>query len=241
MKTSLSALLLAFTATTAAAAFAFSAAHAAEDDPKLSSLDKSRQIVVQANNQKTDNSKSAPVKLFSRPPKLEDIKVVDKGRETDPVSSGRDEEKTERIEIVDNRQEADPVPSNLDKQIDKVPDQIDEKLFAPQISAETAKVEIPTVFTERQKILFGELDQETQVLLVKNLIEKYGYETLYPTRVASQTTNEHHTSYRSQNYRYQDRSHYRNNYQSSYRNGYRYANQSRYHGSYNRNSYGCSK
>ncbi len=62
---------------------------------------------------KTDNSKSAPVTLFSPPPKLEVLKVVDKGQETDPLAFGRNEEMTQRIEIIEKAQHADPVPSNL--------------------------------------------------------------------------------------------------------------------------------
>ena len=73
---------------------------------------------------------------------------------------------------------ANPQPKANEKAQDKAEEPVD--VFAPQTKAEPEKVEIPTVFTEKQKLLFQALDVEEQKKVVERLIKKYGKETMYP-------------------------------------------------------------
>ena len=246
MKNPVSKLLLALALTTSSAAFVLSSANADEgvaltgksSTNRIAVVNKdrdaTRQIVVQ---QKTDTINIAPVaKLNSssnqgvavfekneeaekRPPITQQIVVVDKGDEIEKTPP--------KQEIIEE------VPTDLVEKVEKTPEIVDEDVFAPQVKTKTAKVEMPTIFTEKQKGLFNALSDEDQTILVKGLIKKYGYNTLYPAAVASNN----YDTYSN----YHSPRKYNNNYNDSYNNGYRYSNQSSYSNSYSTHSNGCVK
>jgi hypothetical protein len=235
MKNPVSKLLLALALTTSSAAFVFSSANTVEaqsltgksNTTRIAVVDKdrenTRQIVVQQKEQKADFIDIAPVAKLERPPITQKIVVVDKSDEFEKAPP--------KQEITEE------VPTDLVENVEKTPEIVDEDVFAPQIETKTVKVEMPTIFTEKQKGLFIALSGEDQTVLVKGLIKKYGYNTLYPAAVASNNheTYSNYHSPRKYNNNYSDS--YNNNYHSSNDNGYRYSNQS----SYSNDSNGCAK
>jgi hypothetical protein len=246
MKNPVSKLLLALALTTSSAAFVFSSANAAEGQSltgksntnRIAVVDKgrenTRQIVVQQKEQKADSIDIAPVAKLERPPITQKIVVVDKGDEFEKTPL-KQEETIEQVptDIVEN---IDRTP-----ELEKTPEIVDEDVFAPQVKTETVNVEMPTIFTERQQTLFKALSDEDQTVLVKGLIKKYGYNTLYPAAVAS-NNHETYSNYHSpRKYNNNYSNSYNNNYHSSNDNGYRYSNQSSYSNNYSNDSNGCAK
>jgi hypothetical protein len=238
MKNPVSKLLLALALTTSSAAFVFSSANTVEaqsltgksNTSRIAVVDKdrenTRQIVVQQKEQKADSIEIAPVAKLERPPITQKIVVVDKGDEFEKAPL-KQEETIEQVptDIVENVEN-----------VEKTPEIVDEDVFAPQIETKTVKVEMPTIFTEKQKGLFIALSGEDQTVLVKGLIKKYGYNTLYPAAVAS-NNHETYSNYHSPRKYNNNSDGYNNNYHSSNDNGYRYSNQS----SYSNDSNGCAK
>jgi hypothetical protein len=241
MNNSVSKLLLALALTTASAAFVFSSANAVEgqtltgksNTSRIAVVDKdkenTRQIVVQQKDEKADSIEIAPVAKLERPPITQKLVVVDRGDEVEKTPP--------KQEIIED------VPTDLVENVEKAPEIVDEDVFAPQVKTKTVKVEMPTIFTEKQKGLFIALSNEDQTILVKGLITKYGYNTLYPVAVASnnQETYSNYHSPRKYNNSYSNRNSYNNNYHSNNDNGYRYSNQSSYSNSYSNDSNGCAK
>ena len=238
MNNSVSKLLFALALTTSSAAFVFSSANAVEGQALTGKSDtdqivvakeseNTRQIVVQGNDTKTDELEIKPVaKLDS--PISQKIVVVDKGEELEKTPPKQEDTVKE-------------VPVDLVEKVDKDPKTVDEDLFAPQVKTKTVKVEMPTIFTERQVTLFKALSKEDQIVLIEGLVKKYGYGTLYPTDVAGYNNDKHgnyHTPRKSHN---QYSNSYNNNYQNSNDHGYRYSNQSSYSNSYSNHSNGCAK
>jgi hypothetical protein len=242
MKNPVSKLLLALALTTSSAAFVFSSANTVEaqsltgksNTTRIAVVDKdrenTRQIVVQQKEQKADSIDIAPVAKLERPPITQKIVVVDKGDEFEKAPLKQEET-------------IEQVPTDIVENVEKTPEIVDEDVFAPQLKTKTVKVEMPTIFTEKQKGLFIALSNEDQTILVKGLITKYGYNTLYPVAVASnnQETYSNYHSPRKYNNSYSNRNSYNNNYHSSNDNRYRYSNQSSYSNSYSNDSNGCAK
>lgn len=84
---------------------------------------------------------------------------------------------------------------------------IDENLFAPQTTVTEPKVEVPTVFTDKQKGLFSKLTAGQQRELVEKLVKKYGYDTMYPKKVTRKYL-EDYRKRRSRSYDEEDYSSY---------------------------------
>jgi len=238
MKNSVSKTLLALALTTASAAFVFSSANADQGvaltgkaSTRIAVIDKkdekSRQIVIEERNEKADELEIAPVAKLERPPISQKIVVVDKGEELEKTPPQQ--------EIIEEE------PNDIVEKVEKSPEIVDEDVFAPQVKKKTVKVEMPTIFTAKQQRLFNALSDEDQTTLVKSLIKKYGYETLYPTDVASNNTKTYSNYHSPRKYRDSYDNSYNNNYHSSNDNGYRYSNQSSYSNSYSNHSTGCAR
>ena len=94
--------------------------------------------------------------------------------------------------------------------------------FAPQTQAEAEKVEMPTVFTDKQKELFNALGASEQKALVERLVKKYGRETMYPKAVTRNYIEDHkskqsHSDSYQYNYSYDEPAYER---YTSYGSGY---------------------
>ena len=238
MKNPVSKMLLALALTTASAAFVFSSANAVEGqaltgkaNTRIAVIDKdkesTRQIVVEQKDEEADALEIAPVAKLQRPPITQKIVVVDKGEELEKTPP--------KQEIIEE------VPTDIVEKVEKSPEIVDEDVFAPQVKTKTVKVEMPTIFTDKQKGLFEALSNEDQTILVKGLIKKYGYNTLYPTDVASNNTQTYSNYHSPRKHRNSYSNSYNNNYHSSNDNGYRYSNRSSYNNSYSNHTNGCAK
>lgn len=227
MRNSAKTLLVSFSIAAAAAAFALPAAIAA-----------------------TDNADSK-FKLFEATPKAERVQA----KEATPKAE-RVEPDTNRQIVIEPRQETPEIPvATLNPVIDEVeptpqkefseaaakpkpkpeiteqPEvtekpEAEEDVFAPQKKAEEEKVEMPTVFTEKQKKLFEALGADEQKTLVTKLIKKYGYDSMYPKNVTRKYAEDYKAkqSYRNEGdrYSYNDDSYTGgyNSYSSGYGSGY---------------------
>ena len=181
--------------------------------------------------------------------KKDDEDVAQKRSRIRVVNNDDDEvaQKRPRIRVVENND--DDVVTEKKPTIKVVENnetveetnKVDEDVFAPQAKVETTKVEIPTVFNEKQKALFDDLEVDEQVVVVKRLIKKYGYDALYPT----QTKAKFHNNYSTKQYKYKKRHSqykYKHKQRNKYRNSYNYSSRSKHHNGYRynkRSSYGC--
>ncbi|MGI9464974.1 MAG: hypothetical protein ACR2OM_13590, partial [Aestuariivirgaceae bacterium] len=170
MKHTAKALLLSLTVTTAAAALIIPAATAEtvaetpdfktfEATPKAPRKEpvKERQIVVEPKQEIAPKTDTTPIANL-----------------TDPVETVDTKQPEPEQKLVESTEENEDKPAIEDKP------GLDEDTFAPKTKAEADKVEMPTVFTEKQKELFEKLDAEQQADLVKKLVKKHGYDTMYP-------------------------------------------------------------
>ena len=195
--------------------------------------------IVSGANAATDDAGSK-FKTFEATPKAPRVEI----KEATPKAP-RVEPDTNRQIVVEPRQERVETPvANLNPPVDEQlinetepqleaaakpkvkPDtsapEAPEDVFAPQTKAEAEKVEMPTVFTEKQKSLFEALGADEQKQLVEKLVKKYGYDTMYPKNVTRKYVEDYKAkqSYadRDDHYSYNDTGY--NSYSSGYGSGY---------------------
>jgi hypothetical protein len=217
------------------------------------------------------NTKIAPAFLQSQNGNDDSSIINPKNKTQNNNSNGE----SEVLSIVNNEEvgeivELDTVNRTTSPVVVTTPVQKTEEvdIFAPppklEAKEETPKVEIPTVFNETQLDLFGKLSPQEQVVIVKKMVDKYGYDSMYPGQkkevvIIPKKRKKYHTkryynhgynnNYYTKRYynhgynnSYNNHGSYRYNNHSNYRSGYRYNKRSNhYRGHNNRSSHGYRK